>query len=159
MIRPATTGDLPRLYEIMVDVYHRTPYAKAGIEMSPTLTRSLLMEGVRRNGGLHVGGTSLNVIEKDGKVEAFMLGQLQPIYGIGVGLQAIDRLLCATKKAPKISSSILVKAYIEWAEDNERVKDIYLSFTNIAGVDGSKLSALYKRVGFQRIGEIWKRGV
>jgi hypothetical protein len=157
MLRPATTGDLPALYAIMEQMHVRTGYARRGIELSPNLTRSLLLEGVRKNGGQHAGSMSLNVIDKDG-AQAFMLGILQPVYNVGVGLEARDVLLCAAKKAPSISAALLINAYLDWALPNARVKDVYLSWTDIAGVDGKKLSKLYQRRGFQRCGEIWKRG-
>lgn len=157
MLRPATTADMPRLYALVEEMHDRSGYAKRGIELSPTLVRSRLMEGIRKNGGLHAGSTLLNVIDKDG-VQAFMFGLLQPVYGIGAALEAVDVMLCSTAKAPKTSAALLVRAYVEWADKNERVKDIYLSWTDIADVDGRKLGALYQRRGFQRCGEIWKRG-
>jgi GNAT superfamily N-acetyltransferase len=119
------------------------------------LVRSRFNEGIRRRGD-HAGHCRLDVIEKDG-VQAFMLSVLQPIYGIGVGLEAQDVLLCASKKAPKLSSRLLIDSYLEWALGNERVRDVYLSWTDIAGVDGKRLSKLYQQRGFQRCGEIWKR--
>jgi GNAT superfamily N-acetyltransferase len=158
MLRPAAMGDLPALYAITEEMHVRSRYAERGVELSPNLVKSRLLEGIRRNGGEHSGCTLLNVIDKDG-VKAFMMGLLQPVYGIGVGLEAQDVMLCAAEKAPKISAALLVNAYVEWALHNPRVKDIYLSWTDIAGVDGKRLSKLYQRRGFQRCGEIWKRGV
>lgn len=157
MLRAATMGDLPRLCEIMEEMHVRSAYAERGIELSLELVRRRMIEGIRRHGGSHVGCTLLNVIDKGG-VQALMLGVLQPIYGIGVGLEAQDVLLCGSKKAPKLSANLLVDAYLEWASVNARVRDIYLSWTAIAGVDGKKLAKLYQRRGFQRVGEIWKRG-
>ena len=151
-------GDLPRMREIVAEMHVRSRYAERGVELSDSLVNSRLLEGIRRNGGLHAGCTLLNVIDKGG-VHAFMLAVLQPVYGIGVGLEAQDVLLCAAKKAPQLSSRLLIDSYIAWASGNHRVKDIYLSWTDIAGVDGRKLSKLYQSRGFQRCGEIWKRGV
>jgi hypothetical protein len=156
MLRAATFGDLPRLYEIVEEMHVRSGYAKRGIELSSTLVRSRLNEGIRRRGD-HAGNTRLDVIETGAGVQAFMLSLLQPIYGIGVGLEAQDVLLCASKKAPKLSSRVLIDGYLDWALKNERVRDVYLSWTDIAGVDGKRLSKLYQQRGFQRCGEIWKR--
>jgi hypothetical protein len=159
MIRAATNGDLTRLYELVMAVHARSIFKERGIEPSPELTRRLLFDGVRRHGGQHVGSTLLNVVEFRGTLEGFMLSLLQPIYSLGIELEAQDVLLFTTDKAPKIAPSLLVDAYLQWAGPNPRVRDIYLSWTDVAGVDGGKLSALYKRKGFQRCGEIWKRGV
>lgn len=159
MIRAATTSDLPRLYELVMEVHARSVFKERGIDPSPTLTRRLLMNGVQRNGGEHVGAMLLNVIEFRGAVEGFMLGLLQPVYSIGIDLEAQDVLLYVTPKAPKLAPGLLVHEYITWALRSPRVRDIYLSWTNVAGVDGGKLARLYQRKGFQRCGEIWKRGV
>lgn len=158
MLRAATTGDLPRLYELVAECHARTEFAARGIELSPTLTRSMLMEGIRRHGGQHVGGTLLNVIEYRGRVEALMLGLLQPIYGLCVGLEAQDRILFASAKAPKLSTGLLIDGYLAWAKAAPKVHDIYLSWTDVAGVDGRRLAKIYQRKGFQRCGEIWKSG-
>jgi hypothetical protein len=72
MLRPATTADMPGLYALVEEMHDRSGYAKRGIELSPTLVRSRLMEGIRKNGGSHAGSTLLNVIDKGG-VQAFML--------------------------------------------------------------------------------------
>lgn len=159
MIRAATTADLQRLYELVMDVHARSVFKARGIDPSPTLTRRLLLDGVKRHGGEHVGATLLNVVEFRGQLEGFMLSLLQPVYSIGIDLEAQDVLLYTTTKAPKIAPALLVDAYLEWAEPNRRVRDIYLSWTDVAGVDGKKLGKLYSRKGFQRCGEIWKRGV
>jgi hypothetical protein len=136
MLRPATTADLPRLYALVEEMHDRSGYAKRGIELSPTLVRSRLMEGIRRRGS-HVGSTLLNVIDKGG-VQAFMFGLLQPVYGIGTALEAQDVMLCASSRRRSFRRGLLVNAYVDWATSNERVKDIYLSWTDIAGVDGRK---------------------
>lgn len=158
MLRRATVSDLARLYELVFDVAAKSTFAARNINPSPNLVRSLLMDGVRKNGGEHAGSTLLNVIEFRGRIEAFMFGLLQPIYGIGIDLEAQDILLYATKDAPKLSTSLLIDAYVEWALAARRCRDINLSWTDVAGVDGTRLAKIYQRKGFQRCGEIWKRG-
>jgi hypothetical protein len=158
VIRAATTGDLPRLFELVMDVHARSSFRERGIEPSPTIVRSTMLEGVRKHGGQHAGSTLVNVIEYRDRVEAFMYGLLQPIYGLGIGLEAQDFLLTTSAKAPKLAPALLIDAYLTWALACEKVRDIYLSWTDVAGVDGSKIARLYQRKGFQRCGEIWKRG-
>lgn len=157
MIRRATPADLARLFELVVEMHSRSEFAERGIELSPTLARSMLMDGVRRHGGTHAGSTLLNVIEFRGQPEAFMLGLLQPIYSVCVGLEAQDFWLYASKKAPKLSPALLIDAYLDWALLNPRVADIMLSWTDVVGVDGRKLARLYERKGFRKRGEIFVR--
>lgn len=158
MIRPALFGDLPRLYALMDELHSCSTFAERGIGLNARAVQQTMMEGVRRNGGSHAGSTLLNVVEFRDELEGFMLGGLQPIYGVCLELEAIDRFLYTTKKAPKIAASLLVGAYVDWAAEAELVRDIYLSWTDVVGVDGNKLAKLYSRKGFERCGEIWRRG-
>lgn len=158
MIRAATTADLTRLYDLVVEMHGRSVFAKRGIDLSPNLVRSVLMDGLRKHGGEHAGSTLLNVIDRGQGVEAFMLGLLQPIYNVCLGLEAQDYFLYASAKAPGLSAALLIDGYLAWTLPNERVRDIMLSWTDVVGVDGRKISRLYQRKGFQRCGEIWKRG-
>lgn len=158
MIRKATNGDLTRLFELVKEMHAKSEFAERGISLSAMLTRSMLIDGVRRSGGTVAGSTFLVVAERSGNVEGFLFGILQPIYSIGVELEAQDLMLYCTKKAPKIAPGMMIDAYIAWASSNPKVHDIMLSWTNVMGVDGQKVSRLYHRKGFAKVGEIWKRG-
>ncbi len=159
MIRPATPADLTRLMHLYRELHERSEFKERGVELSDNLVRSLLFDGVRKHGGPHAGSMFLMVAEKDGQVEAFMLGLLQPVYGVCVQLEAQDIALYATKTAPKIATTLLFGSYVAWASSSPRVVDIMASWTDVAGVDGERLTKLYRRRGFRRCGEIWKRGV
>lgn len=157
MIRPATLSDLPRLLELVLEMHASSEFPARMIGVDEITTRSILMDGVMRNGRTNNGGTLLNVVERDGAVEGFMLGILQRVYHICNRLEAQDFWLYCSKKAPARASERLIDAYIEWAQANPKVADIMLSWTNVVGVKGEKLGRLYKRKGFERVGEIWKR--
>ncbi len=157
MIRPATTADLATLFEMVGQMHSESEFLKRGIQLSPALVRSFLINGVQRHGAQHAGSTLFNVVERGGEIQGFMLGLLQPVYCVCLDLEARDFWLYCTKKAPKIAPGLLVDRYIAWAESNPKVKDIILSWTDVVGVDGAKIGKLYRRKGFQRRGEIFVR--
>ena len=157
MIRPATLSDLPRLFELILKMHAGSKYAEREIDVDPVVAKSILRDGVMRNGGLHDGSTLLNVIERDGLIEGFMLGLLQRVYSIGNRLEAVDFWLYCTPHCPKVGLNKLVDAYIAWADDNPKVAEIALSWTDAMKVDGTKLGRFYYRKSFRCSGEIWKR--
>lgn len=132
-------------------------YKLAEIDVDATTAKSILRDGVMRSGGLHNGSTLLNVVERDGVIEGFMLGILQRVYSIGNRLEAQDFWLYCTPHAPHGAVPRLLDAYIEWADTNPKVAEITLSWTDAMNVDGGKLGRLYHRKGFRCCGEIWKR--
>lgn len=157
MLRPATLSDLPRLFELMLETHAASRYAQAGIDLDPVTAKSLLRDGVMRNGGQHNGATSLNVVERDGRVEGFMFGLLQRVHSVGNRLEAQDLWLYCSPNAPSAGVSKLLDAYIEWADSNPKVAEISLSWTDAVKIDGAKMGRVYKRKGFRCCGEIWKR--
>jgi hypothetical protein len=156
VIRPASTSDLARLLELVMEMYRRSEFAERGCTVDQRLVRGLLFDGVRRHGGQHAGSTLFNVVEFRGKVEGFMLALLQPLYSIGEQLEAQDIFTYCTTKAPKIAVGRLLDSYLEWAQANPKVADIVLSWTNVVGGD-SRLGRLYQRKGFSKRGEIYVR--
>ena len=157
MLRPATLSDLPRLYEFIVAMHAGSKYAARGIEVDERVAKSILRDGVMRHGTQHDGSTLLNVIERDGIIEGFMLGILQRVYCIGNRLEAVDFWLYCTPHCPKVGMTKLLDAYIEWADGNPKVAEITLSWTDAMNVDGVKVGRVYFRKGFRASGEIWKR--
>ena len=157
MIRPASMSDLARLHALVMELYRRSEFVDRKCEVDQARVRSLLLDGVRRHGGSHAGSTLLNVVEFRGAIEGFMFSLLQPLYSIGKDLEAQDFWLYCTKRAPKIAPALLIDAYVRWSESNKRVKDIILSWTDVAGVDGERLARVYRRKGFRKRGEIFVR--
>jgi hypothetical protein len=157
MIRASCLSDLPRLYELVLAMHAASEYPAREINVSEPTAKALLRDAVMRNGRLNEGGTLLNVVERGGKIEGFMLGILQRVYGIGNRLEAQDFWLYCTPQAPARASARLIDAYLTWALDNPKVADVVLSWTDTAGVDGAKIGKLYKSRGLSRRGEIWKR--
>lgn len=155
MIRAATLGDLPRLNELVHEMHDRSIYRD--IPLQESTVRSLLMDGVRRHGGAHAGSTLLNVVEFRGQIEGMMFGILQPLYLICSALEAFDLWLYCSKRAPALGAAMLVDAYAKWASGNPKVHEVKLSWTDALQTSGDKLTRLYRRKGFERIGEIYRR--
>ncbi len=155
MIRAATLSDLPRLFELVLMMHAGSKYADE-VGVDNTAARSILRDGVLRNGGAYNGATLLNVIDVGGTIEGFMLGILQRVYSIGNRLEAQDFWLFCTKAAPATAPSRLIDAYIKWADENPKVAEITLSWTAVSQAS-EKMARLYQRKGFARCGEIFKR--
>lgn len=156
MIRPATFGDLPRLFTLVCEQHEASKYyPDVGVD-EPTL-RSYLMQGVQRHGGTNNGSTCLFVEEHKGQVEGFILGILDRLYHIGDRLWSNDLFLVCTDNAPKMASSRLIDVYSDWAYNNPKVAKIMLSWTDAIGVDGKQIEKLFKRKGFLPVGGIWER--
>lgn len=156
MIRPATASDLPRLYDLLLEMQRKSKYFP-DIDVDERAARSLLMTGIQRNGSLHDGGSLMLVDEKAGQVEGFIMGMLDRIYHIGSRLCANDIYLYCTESATKLAPLKLVKGYIDWAMGNPKVAKIMLSWTDALGADGEAISRMYGGLGFHKVGEIWER--
>jgi hypothetical protein len=156
VIRPASTSDLVRVLELVMEMYRASEFAARGCTVNQKIVRALLLGGVQRHGGKCAGAMLFNVVEFRGQVEGFMLCQLQPVYAIGDQLEAVDAFLYCSKKAPKLAASLFIDSYVEWAQNNPKVVDTVLSWTDVAGAD-ARLAKLYQRKGFRRRGEIFVR--
>lgn len=155
MIRAATMSDLPRLYELVLQMHAGSKYAARAIGVDESTAKSILMDGVRRHGGDHNGATLLNVYPAEGQPEAFMLGILQRVYSIGNRLEAQDFWLYRGKASARAVSG-LVDAYIKWADASPKVAEICLSWTDVIP-EAAALGKLYDRKKFTKAGEIFKR--
>lgn len=155
-MRAACATDLPRLFELLLEMQANSKYA-GDVEVDRQVARSLLLQSVARHGGRHQGGTCVFVVERDGVIEGFIIGILDRVYHIGNRLSANDLYLYVTPRAPRGAASRLIDAYVQWALDNPKVADIKLSWTDVMGVDASKIERLFARKEFRRAGGIWER--
>lgn len=155
-MRPATHSDVPRLLELLLDMQRKSKFAP-DIDVDVQTARALVFTAITRNGGLHQGGAFVQVVEKDGRVEAFIVGMLDRVYHIGNRLVANDIFLYATDAAPKTAAARLFRAYVKWALGNPKVAKIMASWTDALGEDAQRIEKLYEREGFHRVGAIWER--
>lgn len=156
MIRKAAFSDTQRILDLLLEMQRLSKYAP-DVDVDQITARSLVATAIQRNEGKHQGGTIVLVEEKDGQIEAFIIGILDRVYHIGNRLQANDLFLFATPKASRTAATRLIDGYIEWALANPKVAKIMLSWTDALGVDSDKIERLYAKKGFHRVGGIWER--
>ncbi len=141
MIRHAKAGDIPRLRALIGEMYAASKYAGVAT-LAPKLVQSMLWGSIQHQGSLHVGGTLVLVSEVGGVIEAFVIGELAPVYGIGVELMAFDRFFWVTDRAPPGTAIAFRNALHEWAYHNPQVIEATFGCTNAIRKD------------FQRAGEV-----
>jgi hypothetical protein len=156
MIRAATMSDLPRLYDLLLEMQSKSKYAGV-VDVDEATAKSLLLNMVRKHGGTNNGSSCFFVIEAFGKIEGFIIGMLDRVYHIGNRLMANDIYLYCTKNAPKMGWSKLIDAYVSWALSNPKVHEIKGSWQDALGSNGEIMDKAMQRKGFRRCGMIWER--
>lgn len=156
MIRPATFGDLPRLYDLFEEMRQASVYKDCAETDRDTL-RSLLMDSVRRNGGKNNGGTLFLVHEVDGEIQGFLLGILERVYHFLNRLRATDVFLYCSDGAQMRASSLMLDRYVAWAVENPKVIEVMLSWTDAISETAERIENAYRRRGFRKCGGIWTR--
>lgn len=152
MIRTAKFADLPRLYELIVEMHGKSRYS-GHVSVHEQTAKSLLMNAIRKHNGQHDGCTWVMVSENGGVVDGFIVGMLDRVYHIGTKLAAKDMFLYATAA----DAGALIDSFIDWAQRNPCVYEINLSWTDaVAGAE--RIEKLYERKGFTRCGAIFVRG-
>ena len=155
MIRPAKFFDTTRIVELMHEMHEASRY-KDMDEVSDKVAHRLVAQCIQRHGHMHAGGALVMVAVKDQKVEGFIVGMLDNLYHIGKHLMATDVFLFCSKKADQRDFLRLLRAYVDWAAGNPKVKEIKLSYTD--AIEGAeKLVPVYEAMGFRRCGQIYER--
>lgn len=143
MIRQARVADWPAFYELGQRLLSRTPYSKFPVD---------------RQSAMHAYGQCISsalgfamVAESDGKLTGVLLG-------------VADRLWWSNKRYASDlifysedgrSGLALMRAFIKWAESVPGVVDITMAQSS--GINIEKTAALYRRCGFQRVGNLWTK--
>ncbi len=157
MIRAAKFADVPRIVELMIEMQSVSKYRDVS-DVDEREAHHLAASCIQRNGHTTSGGAWVQVVERDGVVEGFMIGLLDRVYHIGKKLTAIDLFLYCSPRAPKTAMPTLVNGYLAWAENNPRVATIKASWTD-AVPGAERMSGLYARKGLTKIGEIFEKNV
>lgn len=157
MIRRAAFGDIPALVALMLEMHAASKYA-GRVEVDEKHTRAMFMAMIQRHGGKHDGATLVNVVEnRDGEVAGFMVGMLDRVYHVGTMLAAKDVFLYVRQgRAGALDAGRLVDAFLSWAEENAKVHEINLSWTDTLP-GAARVEALYLAKGFRRSGAIYER--
>jgi GNAT superfamily N-acetyltransferase len=156
MLRPARFADAMRITDLLVEAQASSRFAGI-VDVDVAYTRKLIAASIQRDGGSHDGGTHCRVFEGPGaKVEAFMIGVLDRVYGIGTHLVANDQFLVASPRAPRNAMLALVRSYLAWADRNPKVIETWLSWTDVMPT-GERMGGYYEKMGFQRCGAMFRR--
>ncbi len=151
-IRPAKYGDIPRLAELMYEMYQQSIYTD-DCEFDEKAAKALLMRGIQRHGGRQDGSTFVFVAEAQSTVEGFIIAVLSRLYGIGTKLLAADTHFYCSSRAHARDAFKLIGAYKTWAAANQQVIEIDLCATDAVG-DFRRTEKLYRRMGFKPFGVI-----
>ncbi len=157
MIRPAKFADIPAMAGIMVERYEGSLYARLG-EMDMRATKALLTGAVQRHGGHNAGSTLAVVDERDGAVAGFVIGLLDRVYHVGVPLTCTD-LFFTSRPAADFDAVGLAREVIAWAEANPKVVEIKMGVVDTFGTDLDRADAMYRRLGLERCGAIYRRSI
>ncbi len=155
--RPAKFGDIPRLAELMYEMYKKSIYRR-DCEFDERAAKALLMRCIQRHGGQQDGSTFVFVAERAGVVEGFIIAALSRLYGIGTKLLAADTHFYVSKRAHARDAFKLIEAYKAWAAENDQVIEIDVCATDAVG-EFRRTEKLYRRLGFEPFGVILSKRV
>lgn len=147
--------DAPALVGIVTLRQRQTRFAGV-CDVDELHARKLFAVAAQRHGGTNEGATWLQVAESARGIEAFILGTLARVYLVGRKLVAQDVFLLGCDDSDPRTILPLVRSYIGWAQDNPRVVEINLSWSD-ALPGAERFAALYEREGFVRCGGTFRR--
>jgi hypothetical protein len=149
-MRRAVPSDAPAIIALIRADYARSAYAGRARIAEPHLESTVGAIIANQNQtGPH--STCVFVIERKGKVVAFMAGVVDRAFFFLAKMQAQDVFLIGTPA----DKSRLVDAYVAWARSIPSVLEIAVAWTG-ALPGGDELAALCKRKGFTKTGEHWQ---
>ena len=165
MIRPARFADIPAMASIMEGRYRDSPYARLG-EIDLRETKALLQTCIQRHNTRATPGEGATLAlvatdgeDGDGQVERFIVGVLERVYQVGVPLTATDLWFTGRHGADPRSAFPLAAALVAWARANPRVVEIRMGVVDTFGTDIEKAGAMYRRLGLERCGEIYRGSI
>jgi len=153
VLRPARFVDVPAMVDILVEKQPMSRYAEIDT-IDTDYARKMLAQCVQRHGGDKAGATCANVIERDGEIVAFMVGQLDRLYGLGHLLSAHDLLLVA-RNGTMSCGRRLMKAYIDWAFAIPKVVEVFATHSDILP-STKKSRLLFSQLGFTESGKAYR---
>ena len=155
MLRAARHADTLAIVDILVEGCARSRYA-GFVNVDEPYARKLISSIIQRHGGAHDGAGFVMVSERDGRIEAFVAGQLDRVYSIGDMLCAQDCFLLGTKDCPPRVLVALFDKYLSWAAANPKVYEIGASLND--AIPGSEnFEDIYLRRGFVECAHTFRR--
>jgi hypothetical protein len=153
-LRAARFADAPELAKILAERQEDSRYA-GEVEVDQPYARKMLAGAIGRHGGTTEGGCFVMVaVDADDCPQAFVLGSLERVYGVGNKLAASPNYQVGRKGVSAFVLDRLFDAYVAWADANPRVYEIGASWSN--ALPGSeRFAAAFKRRGFEKIVEVY----
>lgn len=148
--------DVPALAQMLVDLHPRTRFVEMG-EARLDVAKRVLAQAIQRHGGTTDGGSFVGIVETgEGVICGLMVGVLQRVYLIGDKLYASDVFLVAAPDAPLSVLPTLLNGFLNWAESAPDCVEIQLTWSD-ALPSGYRMAPVYRRLGFERSGEMYRR--
>jgi len=151
-IRAAKFGDIPALYEIIVETHKRSRYAEGG-EINEKRCKALLVQSIQRHGGSAEGATFVAVADHGDGLEGFIIAVLQPIYLVGTVLEATDLFWIARPDAHATTALRLLKVMHKWVP----VGAIILQANSDIISDIELSGRVLERCGMHLIGHVYEK--
>lgn len=146
MIRPAQYIDNLQLPDLLEDMYERSVY-NGRLTLDYVQFKKIIVASISQHGKK----SCCFVSEVDGKIDGFIVGVKDTVYGVSKEYFASD-LFFYTKKDSSIKAGMgLFKAFLDWAENAEDVVEVVLGITDAIG-DYDRLAEVYKSKGFRQDG-------
>lgn len=155
MIRAAKSTDAFALVNILKERFPETRYA-GRCAIDELVARRMFAQAAQRNGGTTEGATFLMVSERNGEIEAFIMGALSRIYNVFDALAASDIFLIGRKDCDPRAMNRLIDQYLAWADGNPKVLEVSLSWAD--SIPGNEtIMAAYGRRGFALCAQTFRR--
>lgn len=148
MIRNAVFSDIPKLVSVLEEGHKRSRYA--AYKLDKDHFRQLCFEAVR-SGKMYLG-----VVDRGDGPIGFLMGSIEPLYIVGKVRYATDLFFIGTSGCG-LDVVRLVQDFVQWAESQPNVVEIWLGVTTAIGPDWSKLGRLYQKLGFTQEGAIYQK--
>jgi hypothetical protein len=152
MIRDPKFGDIPRIYELLVQGHTRSRYAGSD-EISKEVCKGNTMLAIRNHGK----GMFLMVAENEAtqRVEGFVMGSTDRLYGLGVTLLETTMMhFYASSDVDPRDPERMFDAYVAWAKSIPNVVHIRACATDIIG-DYKAVARFFRNKGFTQTGVIF----
>lgn len=157
MIRDAKFADIPGMVLLIEEMYARSHYAREKqVSIDLKEAKRLLVQGVQRHGHKNLGGTFVQVAEKDGSVTGLIFGTLVRVYAIGNKLSASDLFWVSSERGEPSDAGKLMKNFVSWARSSPQVAEIKCGTTSAVLDDPREAGRLLERLGMKHYGEIWR---
>ncbi|HFU76717.1 MAG TPA: hypothetical protein ENK66_10780 [Arcobacter sp.] len=147
-IREAKSSDVNKLFDLCIEMHKEGIYQK--IEINQEKLINFLLNKIN-----HRDSLLLVLLDTDDELVGLFIGDIVEYFFSSERL-ALDTIFYIVKsKRKSLGAMKLLTAYFDWANSHD-VREICLSSTN--GVEVEKIERMYAKLGFHRVGIMYKKG-